>query len=100
MPALVAVVMSQLVLSSALVHLAGRPGLDQLSWLMPARWAYAGGAVSINMERGNRGVPDAVADPLFAFTTSQWTQNVLLLLAIALVVAWLGARAVRRSARV
>ena len=41
MPALVGVIMVQLVLSGALFAVAGRPLLEQIAWLAPSRWAYA-----------------------------------------------------------
>lgn len=51
MPALVGVVMLQLVLSGALVDVAGRFFLEQLSWLAPARWAYAAMAGTEGLQR-------------------------------------------------
>ena len=41
MPLFVVAVMAQLVLCGGMVPVTGRLGLDQLSWLMPARWGYA-----------------------------------------------------------
>lgn len=38
MPMLVVSIMSQLVLSSGMIPVGGRTGLDQMSWLTPARW--------------------------------------------------------------
>ncbi len=99
MPALVALVMGQLVLSGALVQVAGRPGLEQVAWLAPSRWAHAANAVSINLESAKSGVRGAVADPLAAYAPDRWTQDLLWLGAVALVAVLLTLQAVRRSLR-
>jgi ABC-type multidrug transport system permease subunit len=41
MPLLVLVTLIQLVFCGALVHLDGKPVMEQISWLVPARWALA-----------------------------------------------------------
>lgn len=41
MPLLVLVTMTQLVLCGGLVPVGGKPGLEQVSWLAPARWGFA-----------------------------------------------------------
>jgi ABC-type multidrug transport system ATPase subunit len=99
MPALVALVMGQLVLSGALVQVAGRPGLEQVAWLAPARWAHAANAVSVHLERAKNGVRGAVPDPLAAYSPGQWTHDVLWLCGVALVTLGLTLRTVRRSLR-
>jgi len=55
MPALVGVVMLQLVLSGALFEIAGRPGLEQIAWLSPSRWGYAGAASAMDLVRETEG---------------------------------------------
>lgn len=52
MPALVGVIMVQLVLSGALFAIAGRPVLEQVAWLSPSRWAYAAAASAMDLTRG------------------------------------------------
>ncbi|GAB2991360.1 ATP-binding cassette domain-containing protein [Nocardioides montaniterrae] len=98
MPALVAVVMAQLVLSSAIVRMAGRPVLDQVSWLSPSRWAYAAGASSVRLGRAHQFDPTTHDDPLFHATGGQWLLDVSILVVLGAVVVALGVRAVRRSA--
>jgi ABC-type multidrug transport system ATPase subunit/pSer/pThr/pTyr-binding forkhead associated (FHA) protein len=68
MPALVALVMAQLVFCGGLFALTGRAGLEQLSWLLPARFGYAAGAATIGLQPPS--VPGA--DPLFEPTAEQW----------------------------
>lgn len=68
MPALVALVMAQLVFCGGLFGVVGRPGLEQLAWLLPARFGYAAGAATSGMQPP--GTPDP--DPLFEPTAEQW----------------------------
>jgi ABC transport system ATP-binding/permease protein len=49
MPLFVVAVMAQLVLCGGMVPVTGRLGLDQLSWLMPARWGYAAAAATVDV---------------------------------------------------
>lgn len=49
MPALVGLVMLQLVLSGALFEIAGRVLLEQIAWLSPSRWGYAASASAIQL---------------------------------------------------
>lgn len=55
MPALVGLVMLQLVLSGALFEIAGRVVLEQLAWLSPSRWGYAASASAIQLADGFAG---------------------------------------------
>ncbi|MGV0635792.1 ATP-binding cassette domain-containing protein [Mycolicibacillus trivialis] len=48
MPMLVVAIMGQLVLSGGMIPVTGRLGLDQVSWLTPARWGYAASASTID----------------------------------------------------
>ena len=50
MPLLVLMTMIQLVLCGGLVPLNGRPGLEQVSWVVPARWGFAMVASSTDLE--------------------------------------------------
>ena len=49
MPLFVVAVMAQLVLCGGMVPVTGRLGLDQLSWLMPARWGYAAASSTVDL---------------------------------------------------
>lgn len=69
MPPLVVTVMAQLVLCGGLVPVTGRPGLEQLSWLMPARWGYAATANTVDLRSI---VPDAPDDLLWAHQPPAW----------------------------
>lgn len=97
MPALVAIVMSQVVLSGALIRVAGRPVMEQIAWLSPARWADAAAAVTTGLAHATAGVHSLTPDPLMMASKQQWWTDVAVLgaLGAALVVAGLGA--VRRG---
>lgn len=49
LPLLVVAIMAQLVFSSGIIPVTNRAGLDQLSWLTPARWGFAASASTIDL---------------------------------------------------
>ncbi|TFV56816.1 ATP-binding cassette domain-containing protein [Mycobacterium sp. PS03-16] len=49
MPLLVVAIMSQLVFSGGMIPVTDRIGLDQLSWLTPARWGFAASASTADL---------------------------------------------------
>ncbi len=49
MPLFVVSIMAQLVLCGGMVPVTGRIGLDQLSFVMPARWGYAAAASTVDL---------------------------------------------------
>ena len=57
MPALVGMIMVQLVLSGSLFSIAGRPLLEQIAWLSPSRWGYGAAGSAMGLDRANK--PDA-----------------------------------------
>jgi ABC-type transport system involved in multi-copper enzyme maturation permease subunit len=89
MPVLVGLVMAQLVLSGGLFAVAGRAVVSQLSWLAPARWAYAAAAATVDLKNVMPGPPD---DTLWDHSSGRWLvaagvlvgQTVLLLIATRL----------------
>jgi len=58
MPALVGMIMLQLVLSGSLFQIHGRPLLEQIAWLAPSRWAYAAMASVMGLVRSKKGSED------------------------------------------
>lgn len=93
MPALVALVMVQLVLCGGLFALAGRSGLEQVSWLLPARFGYAAAAATVGLQKP----PAPKVDPLYDPTAEQWLIDIGLLGIQALVFLALTAWALNRS---
>ncbi|WP_018638130.1 FHA domain-containing protein [Parafrankia elaeagni] len=76
MPLLVLITMAQLVFSGGLVAADGTPGLEQVSWIAPARWGFAALASVIDLNTisgfGTEINPDFPADPLYQFTSTQF----------------------------
>ncbi|WP_205739588.1 ATP-binding cassette domain-containing protein [Georgenia sp. SYP-B2076] len=96
MPALVAVVMAQLVLCGGLFAVSGRAGLEQFAWLLPARFGYAATSSTVGLQP----FPPHV-DALFAHTSEQWLTDIGLIavqaVAYAALAAWALSRSVARS---
>jgi ABC-type multidrug transport system ATPase subunit/pSer/pThr/pTyr-binding forkhead associated (FHA) protein len=93
MPALVALVMNQLILCGGLFPIAGRAGLEQVSWLLPARFGYAAAAATVGLQRPPAPEVDALFDP----TAEQWLVDLGLLGVQALAFLGLAAWALHRS---
>jgi hypothetical protein len=91
-PVLVVTVMTQLVLSGGLFLLAGRPLLDQLSWLSPTRWGLAAGASTVDLTR----IVPSMSDPLWAHTVGSWVRAIVLLVVQAAVLTVATRFALRR----
>jgi ABC-type multidrug transport system ATPase subunit len=92
-PALVAVVMIQIALCGALIPVAGRAVIEQVTMFAPGRWAFAAAASSANLDRS----PRFVDDKLINFTADQYWQNLAGLAILGVLVLWAGYAAVRRS---
>ncbi len=94
MPLLVLVAIVQVVFCGALLPLNGVPGLDQLSWLVPARWALGAMAGTIGLHEI---VPGSLtADPLFAHSAGVWLLDVGMLVVLSLLLGYLVLRLLRR----
>ena len=64
MPMLVLMIMVQLVFSGGLVPLGGRPGLEQVSYVVPARWGFAMAASTVDIHSLETFRPPAVCAKL------------------------------------
>ncbi|MFE9775184.1 FHA domain-containing protein [Streptomyces sp. NPDC005931] len=95
MPLLVLLAIVQVVFCGALLKLDGVPGLEQLSWLVPSRWALGAMAGTIALSRI---VPDELArDPIMRHLTGVWLLNVTMLVALSLLFGFLVSRLLRRQ---
>ena len=84
MPVLVVTIMTQLVFSGGFVTVTGRAVLDQISWLMPARWGYALVSSTVDMNTMTRSPePDA----LWNHSAGQWWWDALVLLVLGAIAA-------------
>ncbi|KQX63940.1 FHA domain-containing protein [Streptomyces sp. Root1310] len=94
MPLLVLLAIVQVVFCGALLTLDGVPGLEQLSWLVPARWALGAMAGTIGLSRIVPG--DITADPLFEHSVGVWLLDVGMLVVLSAVCGFLVSRLLRR----
>ncbi|MFI9822192.1 FHA domain-containing protein [Streptomyces sp. NPDC052013] len=95
MPLLVLLAIVQVVFCGALLPLADVLVLEQVAWLVPARWGFAAMAGTIDLPALSPG--DLSSDPLFAHATDVWLLSVGMLLALSLVFGLLVARLLRRQ---
>ncbi|GKQ33929.1 FHA domain-containing protein [Streptomyces sp. A012304] len=95
MPLLVLLAIVQVVFCGALLPLDGVPGLEQLAWLVPARWALGAMAATLDLSRLVPG--DITGDPLFAHTTAVWLLDVSMLLVLSAAFGHAVTRLLRRQ---
>jgi ABC-type multidrug transport system ATPase subunit len=97
MPLLVLTTLIQIVFCGALVHLDGKAVLEQFSWLVPARWAFAAMAGTLNVsfllphKRGES------LDPLWKQQFSSWLLDVGMMVVLTIVLIFLVERMLRRQ---
>ncbi|MGW7368243.1 FHA domain-containing protein [Streptomyces sp. NPDC054841] len=95
MPLLVLMTMVQIVFCGALLTLYDTVGLEQLTWLVPARWGFAASAATIDL---GRIVPEKqFADPLFEHTADPWLISMGVLVVYSIVLWFVVARLLRRQ---
>ncbi|WP_172582807.1 ATP-binding cassette domain-containing protein [Subtercola boreus] len=97
MPVLIILLMAQLVLHGGIVPVTGRAVLDQLSWLMPARWGYAAAASGIDLTAL---VPSIDDDVLWQHDVGTWVLALCVLMAFSIVAASIALVRLGRSAQV
>ncbi|MFD8544082.1 FHA domain-containing protein [Streptomyces sp. NPDC059649] len=94
MPLLVLLAIVQVVFCGALLKLNGVPGLEQLAWLVPSRWALGAMAGTIDLHRL---IPDNLtADPLFRHTAGIWLLDMGMMVVLSLVAGFVVTRLLRR----
>ncbi|PJN01523.1 ABC transporter ATP-binding protein [Streptomyces sp. CB01201] len=94
MPLLVLLAIVQVVFCGALLKLHGVPGVEQLAWLVPSRWALGAMAGTIGLGRIVPG--DLTTDPLFGHSAGVWLLNMGMLVALSVVFGFAVARLLRR----
>jgi ABC-type multidrug transport system ATPase subunit/ABC-type multidrug transport system permease subunit len=94
MPLLVLLAIVQVVFCGALLKLDGVPGLEQLSWLVPSRWALGAMAGTIGLARIVPG--ELTADPLFRHSAGVWLLNVAMLIVLSAAFGYIVTRLLRR----
>jgi ABC transport system ATP-binding/permease protein len=99
MPLLVMFAIVQVVFTGVLFKLFGSPGVTQVAWLMPSRWAMgaAGATVDLShlMAPWDHDHPTDL-DPLWKHSVGTWTLDMAVLLALGLLCTIAVARLLRR----
>ncbi|OBB58114.1 ABC transporter ATP-binding protein [Mycobacterium sp. 852013-51886_SCH5428379] len=83
MPLLVVAIMSQLVFSGGMIPVTDRIGLDQLSWITPARWGFAASASTVDLTKLVPG-PLTPKDAHWEHTSSAWLFDMAMLVVLSL----------------
>ncbi|HEY9330221.1 MAG TPA: FHA domain-containing protein [Streptomyces sp.] len=94
MPLLVLLAIVQVVFCGALLKLHGVPGIEQLSWLIPSRWALGAMAGTIDLARIVPG--KLTADPLFEHSAGIWLLDMGMLVVLSVAFGFAVARLLRR----
>ncbi|MFI9769094.1 FHA domain-containing protein [Streptomyces sp. NPDC052415] len=95
MPLLVLLAVVQVVFCGALLKLDGVPGLEQLAWLVPSRWALGAMAGTVDLARIVPG--DLTGDPLFRHSAGVWLLNIGMLIVLSVVFGYVVSRLLRRQ---
>ncbi|MGW7090966.1 FHA domain-containing protein [Streptomyces sp. NPDC054874] len=94
MPLLVLLAIVQVVFCGALLKLNGVPGVEQLAWLVPSRWALGAMAGTIDLARIVPG--ELTSDPLFGHSAGVWLLNMGMMVVLSLVFGYVVAKLLRR----
>ncbi|MFJ4008639.1 FHA domain-containing protein [Streptomyces sp. NPDC090026] len=94
MPLLVLLAIVQVVFCGALLQLDGVPVVEQLSWLVPSRWALAAMAGTIDL--GEIVPGELTQDPLFAHSAGVWLLDMGMLVVLSVLFGFAVARLLRR----
>ncbi|WUD71716.1 FHA domain-containing protein [Streptomyces sp. NBC_00510] len=81
MPLLVLIAIVQVVFCGALLPLHGVPGLEQLSWLVPSRWAL--GAMAATLDLHAFTPSNVTSDPLFRPVPAMWLLDMGMLVVLS-----------------
>ncbi|GAA1613476.1 ATP-binding cassette domain-containing protein [Catellatospora bangladeshensis] len=92
-PAMVVVVMAQLVFSGGLFLLAGQTAMEIISWVFPTRWGFAAGAATVDM---GAMLPKSYQDPLWGHTAENWIKYMVFMGVQMIVLIGLTRLALRR----
>jgi ABC-type multidrug transport system ATPase subunit/pSer/pThr/pTyr-binding forkhead associated (FHA) protein len=97
MPLLVMFAIVQVVFTGVLFQLFDKPGVEQLAWLMPSRWAVAGAGTTADLNTLLPWDPThRSVDALWKHSAGAWTLDMVVLLAMGVLCAFVVARLLRR----
>jgi hypothetical protein len=79
------------VFSGGLIPVTGRPGMEQASWLLPARWGFAASAATVDLRAIAPFAP--AGEQLWTHSWRWWLFSMVVLLVLgAAVIAFVGYR--------
>jgi ABC-type multidrug transport system ATPase subunit/pSer/pThr/pTyr-binding forkhead associated (FHA) protein len=98
MPLLVMYSIVQIVFTGVLFQIYGKPGMEQVAWLMPARWAVAGtgSTADLNTLLPWDSTPPVTVDALWKHSAGVWMTDIVMLLLMAALCGVAVARLLRR----
>ncbi|RKN42482.1 FHA domain-containing protein [Streptomyces hoynatensis] len=96
MPLLVMISVIQLVFTGALFKVHGSLGVEQLSWLMPSRWALAGVGTTADLNTLTASPEEPDPDPIWKHEAGYWLLDMLMLGLLAVICGYLVMKFLRR----
>jgi ABC-type multidrug transport system ATPase subunit len=93
LPMLVLSIMTSMVFSGALIPVTGRPVLDEVSWIMPARWGFAATASTADLRNLTALMP--AKETLWSHTATCWLLDMAMLIALGALLAGFVQRRIR-----
>ncbi|MGP4013590.1 FHA domain-containing protein [Streptomyces sp. 4N124] len=96
MPLLVMFAIVQVVFTGCLFPLAGSVGVNELSYLMPSRWAVAAAGATLDFNRISPPAKGESNDPLWENTVAVWGMDMAALIVIGVICGFFVARFLRR----
>ncbi|MFG2935651.1 FHA domain-containing protein [Streptomyces sp. NPDC048282] len=97
MPLLVMFAIIQVVFTGCLFNLNGAVGVNQVSFLMPSRWAVGADGATLDFNNIAPNTDDPTkTDPLWNHTAGAWTMDMAALIVLGVICGFLVARFLRR----
>ncbi|MFD8701755.1 FHA domain-containing protein [Kitasatospora sp. NPDC059648] len=100
MPLLVMFAIVQVVFTGCLFQIFGKPGLEQVAWLMPARWGTGIVSTTLNLSElmgpWNKDFQHPNYDPLWKHSVAQWAIDASVLVVISIIIGVIVTRLQRR----
>jgi ABC transport system ATP-binding/permease protein len=94
MPLLVMFAIVQVVFTGILFQLYSKPGIEQVAWLMPSRWALAAMGATAQLDVLMPWTPDG--DPLWKHNAGIWFLDMIMLIALGVACGFAVAKLLRR----
>ncbi|MFJ9846221.1 FHA domain-containing protein [Kitasatospora sp. NPDC101155] len=100
MPLLVMFAIVQVVFTGCLFQIFGKPGLEQVGWLMPARWGTGMVATTLDLSHllgpWNKDFQHPNYDPLWKHSVAQWSIDAGVLIVMSIIIGVIVTRLQRR----